>query len=128
VKVRGGKGVLNGAPFLFLARQGAGPSLMFLARTSAKEAAPALPVLQSWAPRTPASPVVSPDLPDLQLRLQAGDACALSAKRRDCRAFNNFHRPTVTSDLAPKLKSRNHGRGRDGWQKPIRRARKSFAV
>jgi hypothetical protein len=38
---------------------------MFLARASAKEAAPALPVLQSWAPRTPASPVVSHDLPDL---------------------------------------------------------------
>ena len=35
---------------------GAGPSLMFLAHAATKEAAPALPVLQSWAPRTPASP------------------------------------------------------------------------
>jgi hypothetical protein len=44
---------------------GGWPIFRFLACTSAKEAAPALPVLQSWAPRTPASPVVSRDLPDL---------------------------------------------------------------
>jgi hypothetical protein len=58
--------------------EGAGPSLMFLARTSAKEAAPALPVLQSWAPRTQASPAVSRDLPDLELPLPEDGTAARS--------------------------------------------------
>jgi hypothetical protein len=53
---------------------------------------------------------------------------ALSAKGWDRGAFNNFHRPIVISALAPKIKPRNHGRGRDGWQKPIRDALKSFVV
>ena len=43
-------------------------------------------------------------------------------------SFNNFHSPTVTSDLARKINSRNHGRGRDGWPTPIRDALKSFVV
>src|ERR1700722_1289493 len=46
--------------------KGAGPSLMFPARTSAKEATPALLVLQSWAPRTPISAIAPRDLPDIK--------------------------------------------------------------
>jgi hypothetical protein len=38
----------------------------------------------------------------------------------------NFHRSTVTSDLALKKKSRNHGRGGDGWQEPTGRSSKFF--
>jgi|HubBroStandDraft_5_1064220.scaffolds.fasta_scaffold36002_4 hypothetical protein len=53
---------------------------------------------------------------------------AFSAKGWDCGTLNNFHRPHVTSALAAEIKSRNHGRGRDGWQRPIRYALKSFAV
>jgi hypothetical protein len=40
----------------------------------------------------------------------------------------NFHKSIVTSDLARKIKLRNHGRGRDGWQRPIRRASKYFVL
>jgi hypothetical protein len=40
--------------------------------------------------------------------------------------LKNFHSPIVTSDLAPKIKSRNHSRGRDSRVNPHRRASKSF--
>src|SRR5579863_8166036 len=39
----------------------------------------------------------------------------LESRRRG--HVNNFHRPTVTSDLASAAKLRNHGRGRDGQRK-----------
>ena len=39
---------------------------------------------------------------------------------------NCFHSSGVTSDLALEIKVRNHGRGRDGWVNPRRRASKSF--
>jgi hypothetical protein len=37
-----------------------------------------------------------------------------------------FHTPIVTSDLALKIKSRNHSRGRDSRVNPPRRVSKSF--
>ncbi|MGA8236043.1 MAG: hypothetical protein WB918_05945, partial [Candidatus Sulfotelmatobacter sp.] len=41
---------------------------------------------------------------------------------------NFFHSDVVTSNLAPKIKSRDHGRGRDGWVNPTHRAPKSFVL
>ncbi|MGC2790734.1 MAG: hypothetical protein WA899_01835, partial [Candidatus Sulfotelmatobacter sp.] len=61
------------------------------------EAAPALPVLQSWAPQ------ISPPGSDL------------------------FHKQHVTSNLARSIQISDHGRGRDGRVNPHRRAPKSFA-
>jgi hypothetical protein len=42
--------------------------------------------------------------------------------------YEDFHSPIVTSDLALKIKLRNHGRGRDSRENTSRQATKSFAV
>ena len=72
------------------------------------------------------SPVVL--FQEFRLPPQVAHPFGFPAKGWDCGAPSNFHSPTVTSDLASKIKSRNHGRGRDGWQRPIRYALKSFVV
>ena len=57
-------------------------------------------------------------------RLEVIPARARSAQ--NVAAPNYFHNTAVTSDLAPTIKSRDHGRGRDGRVNPHRRASKSF--
>jgi hypothetical protein len=41
---------------------------------------------------------------------------------------NIFHNPTVTSDLVPKFKSRDHSRGRDSLLNSKSSRPKSFVV
>src|ERR1700733_11075527 len=73
----------------------------------------------------------SPIRPRLPGSARVAHPFASFAKGWDCghrtnTTFKNFHKPDVTSDLVCQFQIGDHGRGRDGWHKPTRRAPKSF--